>query len=392
MLIKFIMASILSLFCCIPAYAIVVSNATALEEAVAAAHEGGDRSIFLENGQYTLSGPLVVRVDNVTVRSLSGDRDNVTVFGNGMNGTISHVFLVYADGFHLHDVTIGKVAYHGVQFQPGASLAVLQNLRIIDCREQMVKGAYDSSQPDIVSRESIIENCLFEYTAGIGPQSYIGGIDVHAGVDWIVRGNTFKNIKSPSGSLAEHAVHFWSGASGTLVENNIIINCDRGIGFGLGDRGHVNGIIRNNMIVHDGSGSFADVSIGLESAEGAVVVQNSIYMASSYPNAIEYRFTTTKNVLLANNLTNRAIVSRDGGEASVSDNLTTAQADWFVDLSSGDLHLVSAVDSVVGAAPLLSQAPQDFDGQLRQNPTDIGADTMTTLPDLGYVLLLLLDS
>jgi hypothetical protein len=57
------------------------------------------------------------------------------------------------------------------------------------------------------------------------PQHSIGGIDAHNAVGWIVRDNTFRKIRSPAGSVAEHAVHFWSGSRDTLVERNLIVDC-----------------------------------------------------------------------------------------------------------------------------------------------------------------------
>ena len=204
-------------------------------------------------------------------------------------------------------------------------------------------------------------------------------MDAHNAKNWIIRNNTFKNIKSPQADLAEHAIHFWSDSEETLVEGNTIVNCDRGIGFGLGSRGHIGGIIRNNMIYHDsdnGTYNTADVGIGLESVRDAQVYNNTIFQEHDYPNAIEYRFSATTNVLIANNLTNKAVTRRDGASATVEDNIMSARRSWFVDPEAGDLHLSYPVPEVADQGQAVVGLTDDFDGEARpqDNGYDIGAD------------------
>ncbi len=354
-----------------------VGTAGELANAVAAANAGGPRTILLGDGTYTLDQPLLVETAGVTVRGLSGNRDTVILEGAGMTGAVSHIFAVIGDNFTAADMTLRRVANHAVQIhgELDADSPVLRNLHISDTGEQMVKVSYEPGS-SVGSDGGLVADCLFDYSAGIGPQYYIGGIDAHNAQDWTVRGNTFVDIRSPGLDIAEHAIHFWSASQNTVVEGNRIVNCDRGIGFGLGDRGHQGGIIRNNMIYHDSSEGFADVAIGLETASDALLANNTVIMENSYPNAIEYRFAETTGVTIVNNLTNRAIVARDEASATLSSNLDNAQISWFVDPSSGDLHLASAVAAVVDQGQTLDAVSDDFDGDPRPLGAgfDIGAD------------------
>jgi len=70
--------------------AVVVSSASELVNAIEEANSGGDKTILLEDGT-TLDTMLWVDADGVTVRSSSGNRDNVTIRGRG-NGRkcVSH--------------------------------------------------------------------------------------------------------------------------------------------------------------------------------------------------------------------------------------------------------------------------------------------------------------
>jgi len=147
---------------------------------------------------------------------------------------------------------------------------------------------------------------------------------LHTGRGWRIEGNTFRNFASPGERIVEFAIHLWKNSADAIVRDNLILNSDRGIGFGMtgepvnGNRG---GEISGNVILHLRSGDpFSDVGIGLESSPDTLVAGNFIYLGHGYPNAIEYRFEATRGVSIMNNLTNRAIVSRDGGEATVAGN------------------------------------------------------------------------
>ncbi|MCP5420947.1 MAG: right-handed parallel beta-helix repeat-containing protein [Gammaproteobacteria bacterium] len=368
---------------------VTVSSVAELQNAVASANSsGGNKTILVRDGTYTLNDTLYVNASNVAIIGQSGNRTKVVIQGDAMSGSarVGNVIRVAASNFQLSDVTLQKSGWHLIQIagETNADAPVIKNCILRDAYEQMVKVSQDASNPNVTSDNGLIENCIFEYSAGIGPQYYIGGIDAHGSQNWVVRNNTFRNIISPSGSVAEFAVHFWDlPSSNNIVEKNLIINCDRGIGFGMDGRGNTGGIIRNNMIYHAANGGvYADTSIALTESPNSQVYNNTIFMENSFPWAIEYRFTSTKNVLIANNLTNKPIQNRDGATGTITKNVTNATGTWFVNRSSGDLHLASAVSTVVDKGQVISGLSDDFDGQNRPQGIgiDIGADEYASNP------------
>ena len=225
----------------------------------------------------------------------------------------------------------------------------------------------------------------------INGSCYTGGIDAHHATGWEIVGNVIEGFWC-TGGLSEHGIHFWSESKDTLVEDNLIRDCDRGIGFGLGTSGHSGGIIRNNMISHGTGHGYSDVGISLENASGARVYNNTIYHLHSYPNAIEYRFTGSSSTIIKNNLVNRAIVSRDGGTAERSHNVTTAQPSWFVNASAGgNMHLSGRIAGVVDSGTPVAEVQRDLDGQgpePRDEVSDLGADEINEVRSLPWLMLL----
>ena len=336
-------------------------------------------TILVEDGIYNI-GKKTLRFssENVTIRSLSGNRDAVSIYGAGMSYSGNqHVFEVYDDNFTAADMTIGRVSKHAIQIhgEDDADNPLIHNLRILDAGEQMIKVSHDGSSNS--SDDGIVEWCHFEYTAGIGPQWYIGGVDAHYAHDWIIRNNVFKHIRSPEDRLPEHAIHFWAESSNTLVEKNTIIDCDRGIGFGLDVSGHIGGIIKNNMI-H----TTRDTGISLWKSENTLVYNNTVY-TENYKDSIDYRYSRSHNIRFINNLTNKNIKKRDGASATLANNVTNASASWFVDATSGDLHLVTSPSTVVDQGQTLSEVTVDFDCESRPKGAayEIGADEIGADPE-----------
>ena len=135
----------------------------------------------------------------------------------------------------------------------------------------------------------------------------------------------------------------------------------------------------------------SDVGIGLETSPDTEVYNNTVY-TENYSNSIEYRFAATSGVKIYNNLTNQAIASRNGGSGDLQDNLTDAQAGWFLNTTAGDLHLAAPWAEVVDQGRTISTVTEDYDRDTRpQGPAyDIGADEFTHPSNTSILWVLLL--
>ena len=114
--------------------AVTVSNASQLAGAISSANGGGDKTIALSDGVYSLGQMLHVTADGVTVYGASGNREAVILEGKGMSGGVSHIFLVAASNFTVRDLTLRKVANHAIQIQGenNADSPVIRNVHILD--------------------------------------------------------------------------------------------------------------------------------------------------------------------------------------------------------------------------------------------------------------------
>lgn len=358
-------------------------------------------TILLADGTYLLDVPaLEIQCPGLIIRSASGNREAVIVRGpdEGTNASAANVFLVSANNVVIADITLGYCRFHGIQVRGEPPFHVsglrVHNCRIVNCNQQFIKGSSSENDP-LGATDGCIEQCLFEFTSGWAYQYYTGGIDIHKGVNWVVRDNLFRNLRVPAGQsgISEHAIHFWKRCStrpqNILVERNQVVNCDRGIGFGLSDAaGGFNGgasIIRNNMVFNDGAGPHTDVGIGLEYASN-VHVDNNTVVVQKYWAPMEYRFAGSSNVLFRNNLVSAPIQRRDGAPAALQvNNLERMEASWFRNLAAGDLRLTAAAKPAIDAGTELEEVRDDVDGRRRPRGSgwDIGASEFEPATSTG---------
>ena len=179
----------------------------------------------------------MINAKNVTVRGSTGNRNDVVIRGDAMTAGANIKTVFYfppgpnGQNAVIKDLSVGRVGWHAIMFNGNGAGngSTIDNVRLFDSYEQLLKSTVNSSGSDNIT----VKRSLFEYTAGIGPQYYIGGVDTLGAENWTIQDNVFQDIESPSGSISNPAIHLWSNstfAGSMLVERNKIINCDRGIG------------------------------------------------------------------------------------------------------------------------------------------------------------------
>jgi hypothetical protein len=364
-------------------------------------------TILLAAGTYRMTGSgdaerrLRLEKDGVSLRGATGEPSDVVIDGEYQT---EEMISITASGVLIADLTVMRAVHHPIHVTGGPDAdvtgVVLHRLRLIDGGEQFVKINTSGATPNTYADDGVVSCSHFELTDAGRPMvvpepggCYTGGIDGHQARGWRVTQNTFIGIHCENGSLAEHAVHFWTASRDTLVERNTIIDCARGIGFGMGDGGgndpdrayaddpypgigyvgHYDGVIRNNVIAISPGFEFFDTGIELEQARGTRVLHNTVIHPETAFASVSHRFANT-DVTLENNLV-RNIRARDGSSASGDSNLEAASDDLFVDVAGHDLHLVAGASAAIDQGVALPDAGDDIDGEPREaGAPDLGAD------------------
>lgn len=358
-------------------------------------------TILLANGAYNLTSSLYINGRNsVTIRGTAGST-NVVLTGRGMdNSNYGNVpFGIWSNGTNttIAHLTIRDTWDNEIIFNSGAQSPRVYCVRLLNAGSQFIKSNPTDVNAGLGVNNGVVEYCWFEYTgsppndhgAGAG---YFNGISAHAARNWIVRGNLFKNLHNPDGTAYpwNPSVLFWRNSSNTVTEQNLFINVDRAVAYGLDNstpyRDHAGGVIRNNFVylapglMSASRKAGSDGSIIAWNSPGTQIDHNTVLLNANEFYAVQFRFATTTNVTARNNLTDSPIHLRDGAAATLSGNLLSAVTGMFVNPAAGDLHLLPTATNAIDKAPTVLTVTNDFDGERRPRgaSSDIGADEFST--------------
>jgi len=303
-----------------------VTDVTTLTAALAdaAANPSATFTINLAPGTYTLA-PSALADLSIAGTTLQGPTSDSPAILDGSALTDGVIFNITASVVTLSNLKLTNAANHAIAIQSGANTGT-------------------------------IANCIFSRTTEAA-----GAMIDGTGCDgWTVTGNTISEGVADTSATAEPAIHFYAEASNTIITDNIILNCDQGIGLGSATSTHTSGTIRNNMIADDRTTGNPGAGISLESTTNTVVDNNTLYSTNSYDNSIEYN--NCSGVSIRNNLASKAITGSTSMETTLTTNYTPAQATWFIAPASADLRLNSAVPNVVDAGTPIDDLTMDIEG------------------------------
>jgi len=363
-----------------------VGTARALYEAAGTCTPG--TTILLADGVYVLNRPVVISAGRVSLRGAGGDREKVVLDRRGGRGRRDACILVAgADDVLIADLTCRDCDGHGVQIAPhvGAQRTRIYNVKFHNIWTRGVKGSHPKygHEPIGPDREEVLRKrptggeiryCLFvnDHPKRLDDPfrgDYVGGIDMMWLKDWVIADNVFVGIRGRNGG-GRGAIFIWVHSEDVVAERNIIVNCDRGICFGnpSGSRPHMTrGIARNNFVV-GGAGKAIEMCRTVDTR----VCHNTVAARSiDHPRSVHF-FQGSKGGRFYNNIVHGR-VSLEAGVAS-GGNIVGDCAGWFVNRAVGDLHLTDKAARAFGAARPLKDVRQDFDGQERRSPPDVGAD------------------
>ena len=369
--------------------------------------------------------PQIINKHDLVIRSFSGSHEDLILHGHGFhkgayNGGLPHDELFMVIGANtknivVYGITVMESTANGFKISGnGEENIIFDNCRTIDVTERAFKGSGPQENGKFTRSKNIsIINCRLENTQ-VPLESdhmaefngdYIGGIDVMNISGITIAGNIFKNITGKNGG-GRGAIFLWGqdGCENVLIENNLFINCDRGIALGNNSGNpsgnsvggfYVNhGIVRNNII----SNSYCEL-IELNRVNDVKIYNNTLWRANTTRRGIRDSggaINISHNVSIINNIICGAVnelprgnnidirynifsFNEPAGVVPGEGNITFDVLEtFFMNVANGDFRLRESAAQAFKKGIPLAEAAIDFFGIPRGPTPDLGAYQCTS--------------
>lgn len=400
-----------------------VSTLSDLQSILYNAHIANDHSpktIYLTPGDYYLGNnsldAIYVYTSNITIRSSTGNPDDVTIYGGGFqtNGIILSNFNAGPGGsgtlsnFTLADITLRDVKGNLIQVvstDRDWENILLHNLRLINPGKSFF---YNYSW--FGSHSGRIECSLFMYEDNLNAFGFDDTLVVNTdmqplwitagqGQNWEIYCNEFRHLTAPaSATPASHGAkiirqNFMGPAISTAnwnsfytplvdqyrIERNVFTDCDKGIYLEKGTNTLITrNIFKGHNLNNPNSTNGSLEAIHLKNGNNNVLLNNSIYAPlNASGNSILVQ--TSNNNTIQNNLCDEAISLSGTGNTNIT-NIVNSGASHFANTVNSDLHLIAS-SSAIDAGTTHALLPVDIDNESTFALPDIGADEFAcTIP------------
>jgi hypothetical protein len=338
--------------------------------------------LYVQPGDYRISGPLNLGngAQNVVIRGITGNPEDVRVWGRGFNNRGGIEPLLNMSNFKniiLAHMTFRSAAFNGVKVlgDTGVGGILIYNCHFRDIGERGIKsitGGINGGE---------VRFCTFKcdsihptgYDDGFNGD-YIAGMDLKEVFGWKIHQNVFENIRGTTGG-GRAGIFIWSGSRDVVVESNMFMGCDRAIALGnssaSGRYTVENGIVRNNFICA-GAGRAIELCLVHDVDFHNNTIYNTATTRQPFDQAVFLDRAT--QVKVNNNIIMGKIHVYSGDSADTSRNIHYADRSWFANVNVCDLHLTAQGSPAVDGGITITDLIRDIDGCQRQDSPDIGAD------------------
>ncbi|MBK1640321.1 hypothetical protein CKO12_00170 [Chromatium okenii] len=289
---------------------------------------------------------------------------------------------------------------HAFHIVGNARKTVIRNNVIVDFNAPFKINGLPNNGKILTPDDGLIERNTIFNTTPRQTGNPVTLIDLVTADRWVVRANIIADFAKDGGDRISYGAFMKGSSTNGVFERNLVLCYFKqprtgglriALSFGGGGSGsgfcrddvcdteHSGGIMRNNVILHCPD----DVGIYLNRAADTLLDGN--LLVGTY--GIDVRFPTS-TARLVNNILDGAVRERDGGQATLTNNLISevcvlgdcTVADWFANPAAGDLRLKN-IDAVIRSGQQLDPAALDFCGKQRGNPPDLGPIEFTAGAD-----------